>query len=116
MSKHEWSARGDLSREIEQILHDPAASFWIKKALQTALDRDPVDAANDAEVLAEVLSGRCSGLLSGSAKLPNDDSVDVVSEALPMPSCHVCGTRMEPVCPRCGATTIPTAPTTGSRK
>lgn len=116
MSKHGWSAGDDLSRDVWQILRDPAASFWIKQALQTALDRDPVDAANDAEVLAEVLSQRCSGLLSGRARLSGDDAVDVVSEFLELPSCHVCGTRMEPVCPRCGATTKPTAPTTGSRK
>ena len=116
MSKHQWSASDDLSPDVQNILRDPAASFWIKQALQTALDRDPVDAANDAGVLAEVLSQRCSALLSDTAKLPNEDSVDVVSEPLPMPSCHVCGTRMEPVCPRCGATTKPTAAATGPRK
>jgi hypothetical protein len=41
--------------EIEQVLADPAASFWLKGALSSALDRDPVDAANDAEVLAQLL-------------------------------------------------------------
>lgn len=43
----------------EQIAEDPAASLWIKDALKTALERDPVDAANDAEVLAAVLKDRC---------------------------------------------------------
>jgi len=38
-----------------QIMADPAASGWLKAALHTALSRDPVDAANDAEVLAKVL-------------------------------------------------------------
>jgi hypothetical protein len=41
--------------EIGQVLADPAASFWLKEALVSALDRDPVDAANDAEVLARLL-------------------------------------------------------------
>jgi hypothetical protein len=42
----------------ENILDDPAASFWLKNALQSALNRDPVDALNDAEVLVVVLKER----------------------------------------------------------
>jgi len=37
------------------ILSDPCASFWIKNALRSALERDPVDALNDAELLVNVL-------------------------------------------------------------
>lgn len=44
---------------IEDVLRDFAASQWLKTALRTALDRDPVDAANDAEVLARLLTERC---------------------------------------------------------
>lgn len=44
---------------IDDVLSDFAASNWIKRALRTALDRDPVDAANDAEVLAKLLNARC---------------------------------------------------------
>lgn len=46
----------------DEIFADPAASFWIKSALRAALDRDPVDAANDAEVLAAVLHSRIPAL------------------------------------------------------
>jgi hypothetical protein len=49
--------------EIEQVLTDPTASFWLKEALSSALDRDPVDAANDAEVLAQLLGRRCQEIL-----------------------------------------------------
>jgi hypothetical protein len=49
--------------EIEQVLADPAASFWLKEALRSALSRDPVDAANDAEVLAQLLDRRCQEVL-----------------------------------------------------
>jgi len=49
--------------EIEQVLADPAASFWLKEALRSALTRDPVDAANDAEVLARLLDRRCQEIL-----------------------------------------------------
>ena len=50
--------------EIEQVLSDPAASFWLKDALGSALARDPVDAANDAEVLFRLLDERCREILN----------------------------------------------------
>jgi hypothetical protein len=53
----------DFSVTIEGILCDPCSSRWIKAALESALLRDPVDAANDAEVLAQALKRRCEQLL-----------------------------------------------------
>jgi hypothetical protein len=47
---------------IEEVLRDPSASFWLKAALRSALARDPVDAANDAEVLALLLDRRCRSM------------------------------------------------------
>lgn len=44
--------------EIRQILDGPGTSSWMKLALTTALNRDPVDAVNDAELLALVLRHR----------------------------------------------------------
>ena len=41
--------------EADEILRDPSAHHWLKVALAGALALDPVDAANDAEVLAGVL-------------------------------------------------------------
>jgi hypothetical protein len=49
---------------IEEVLRDPAASLWLRNALRAALIRDPVDAANDAEVLARLLDRRCRSILS----------------------------------------------------
>ena len=49
---------------IEEVLRDPAASLWLRNALRAALVRDPVDAANDAEVLAQLLDRRCRSILS----------------------------------------------------
>lgn len=49
--------------EAEQVVGDPAASLWLKNALRAALARDPVDAANDAEVLARLLDQRCRKIL-----------------------------------------------------
>lgn len=51
---------------IEQILADPAASKWLKAALRSGLSRDPVDAANDAEVLAKLLDRWCRQILERS--------------------------------------------------
>lgn len=48
------------------VLKDPAASFWLKAALSSALARDPVDVANDAELLYELLAHRCEEILAGS--------------------------------------------------
>lgn len=44
--------------EIRAVLASPAASGWIKRALESALERDPVDAVNDAEFLLSLLSAR----------------------------------------------------------
>lgn len=51
---------------IEQILADPAASDWLKAALHSALSRDPVDAANDSEILAKLLDRWCRQMLEQS--------------------------------------------------
>jgi hypothetical protein len=59
---------GDL-RPIEEILDDRAASFWLKAALRSALLRDPVDAANDAEVLARLLERRCRSTLDNDTPI-----------------------------------------------
>ena len=37
------------------ILVDVSASSWVKDALRSALERDPVDALNDAETLIKAL-------------------------------------------------------------
>jgi hypothetical protein len=44
--------------QVSDILQDPSASDWLKAALRTALERDPVDALNDALALAGALEER----------------------------------------------------------
>lgn len=56
---------------IESIIRDPSTSFWMRNALDSALDRDPVDAANDAEVLAQVLKDECDRKLSADMAVLN---------------------------------------------
>ncbi|SJM94647.1 hypothetical protein [Crenothrix polyspora] len=47
-----------MSPIAEAILADFAASYWLKNALRSALERDPVDALADAEMLAAALYER----------------------------------------------------------
>jgi hypothetical protein len=49
------NAMPDASLTAQDILSDQAASAWLRSALQSALERDPVDALNDALVLAAAL-------------------------------------------------------------
>jgi len=55
--------------EIRHILQDGSVSFWLREALKKALDRDPVDAANDAGLLAIILDKRAATLLEKTAAL-----------------------------------------------
>jgi hypothetical protein len=43
---------------VEGVFADPAASIWLREALRAALERDPVDALNDALALADILETR----------------------------------------------------------
>ncbi|QXW20194.1 hypothetical protein KXJ72_17995 (plasmid) [Comamonas aquatica] len=52
------------SPKIEELLRDPAVSNWLKKAITECLERDPVDAANDAELLAQVLDEHATSCLN----------------------------------------------------
>ena len=49
--------------EAEEILDDPSTSDWLKGALRGALERDPVDALNDALLLAATLEERLRTVL-----------------------------------------------------
>ncbi len=49
--------------DVSAVLADPSASHWLKQSIESALLRDPVDALNDALVLAAVLDGHLRGVL-----------------------------------------------------
>ena len=56
--------------EIRQLLGDPSLSDWFKRALRLAMERDPVDAANDADLLAVVLDRRAHAITTGGGCCP----------------------------------------------
>ena len=45
-------------QQVMRVAQDPAASDWLRNALVAAVNRDPVDAARDAEVLYKILQQR----------------------------------------------------------
>lgn len=56
-----------MNAHVESILLDPSFSDWLKAALRSALDCDPIVVANESDVLRAVLMQRVA----------DDGSVDV---------------------------------------
>ena len=56
-----------INDDIQRVLSSPGCSRWLSDALRSAQERDPVDAANDAEVLSDLLARRCEQMLSGTS-------------------------------------------------
>ncbi len=55
-------------QSARRVTEDPAASDWLKNALLEAINRDPVDAAGDAEVLCRILKLRAAAVQKGSER------------------------------------------------
>jgi hypothetical protein len=67
-TSHEVLSPSRPSR-ADACLASAATSSWLKDALRSAVRRDPVDAANDAELLASLLAARCSSHLAGACPI-----------------------------------------------
>lgn len=55
-----------IDDEIQTVIESSTTSFWLRQALQSALIRDCVDVANDAEHLNDLLSRRCDQVFERS--------------------------------------------------
>jgi hypothetical protein len=53
----------------KEILEDPGISSWLKNAIKTAYERDPVDALHDARRLLRMLGERYTQIVN-RAKRP----------------------------------------------
>ena len=53
-------------QQAVSAMEDPGTSRWLKSALVEAINRDPVDADRDAEVLSTILRLRASAVQRGS--------------------------------------------------
>lgn len=52
----------------DEVLRNPAISYWLKDALLAALERDPVQAANDAQLLFDILDAHASVVVERSIR------------------------------------------------
>ena len=43
---------------IDKTLNDPSTSYWLAAAIKALMLRDPLDAAIDAQVLADLMAKR----------------------------------------------------------
>jgi len=57
----------ETQSQINEILQAPSVSHWVKAALNSALDRDCVDAANDAALVAHRKINRANEILAASS-------------------------------------------------
>lgn len=67
MSEARSFATGDYLPTMADLLVDPAASFALKAVLRAWAVRDPVDAAHDARILADLLERRADEAVSWAA-------------------------------------------------
>jgi hypothetical protein len=49
---------------LNEILADPGLSNWLKDAIKTAYERDPVDALNDVQRLLKMLGERYAQIVN----------------------------------------------------
>jgi len=50
---------------LKEILADPSISYWLKDAVKTAYEQDPVDALRDARRLLKMLGERYTQIVNG---------------------------------------------------
>ena len=55
-------------QQVMRVTQDSAASDWLRNALVAAVNRDPVDAARDAEVLYKILQQRAAAAQRGPVR------------------------------------------------
>ena len=60
-----------MNERITEILNDPCCSYWLKDALKSAINRDCLDAARDADLLAEILRERCDSIIFADTAILN---------------------------------------------
>ena len=53
-----------LIMNLNEILNDPGISYWLKDAIKTAYERDPVDALHDARRLLKMLGERYTQIVN----------------------------------------------------
>jgi hypothetical protein len=60
---------------LKEILADPSISYWLKEAVKTAYQQDPVDALRDARRLLKMLGERYTRIVNGDPGQRIDQSL-----------------------------------------
>ena len=55
----------EVEKQINRIIDSPSTSFWLSDAFRELMQRDCLDAANDAELLGSLLGRRAELILRG---------------------------------------------------
>ncbi len=63
MSEPSHDKLQEAEGQIEWVLAHPGMSVWLKNALRTANDRDPVDILNDLEILSLLLRSKAQAAI-----------------------------------------------------
>ena len=64
---------------LKEILTDPSISYWLKDAVKTAYEQDPVDALRDARRLLKMLGEPYTQIVNG-------DLAQRINQSLPSKS------------------------------
>lgn len=76
-------ALSDAQRRVAAMQTDPSISFWLKRAMKELLDRDPIDAANDAALLSEICNDHLREILDRHA--PRAHNEGTPAGVIPLP-------------------------------
>ena len=63
--KNKIQSSSEIEAYLENVRCGPFTSYWLKDAITALLQRDCLDAARDAEFLAEWLGARAKLILEG---------------------------------------------------
>jgi hypothetical protein len=58
-----------MSDLTKRVMADPSTHYWVKEQYIAALERDPVDALNNAKLLAAMLQDRLDAIKAGFAQV-----------------------------------------------
>jgi hypothetical protein len=64
---------------LKDIVADPSISHWLKDALRTAYDRDPVEAIHDARWLLKMLGERYAQVVNRGLAHSNHREISLLN-------------------------------------
>jgi hypothetical protein len=74
MSEPSGEELREAEQRIEWVLADPNMSAWLKSALGTAHDRDPVHLLNDLEILCLLLRSKSQAVIDQELRYSRSSS------------------------------------------